>query len=178
MVMTSNSVKALEGGEMKILVTGGAGFIGSHVVDQYIAEGHQVIVLDSLVTGKRRNLNERARFYELDIRDPAVEKVFEQERPEVISHHAAQMDVRKSVQDPVFDAGTNILGMLNLLEKARHFGVKRFIFASSGGAIYGDQPEGSAPASEEDLLHPMSPYGVAKASGELYLDYYFAVFMS
>jgi UDP-glucose 4-epimerase len=164
-----------KGRKMKILVTGGAGFIGSQVVDAYVAEGHQVIIIDNLVTGKRRNLNQQARFYQMDIRDPSVEKVFAQERPEVISHHAAQMDVRKSVQDPLADADTNILGMLNLLEKARLFGVKRFIFASSGGAIYGDQPEGSPSASEDDPLHPMSAYGAAKASGELYLNFYHIV---
>ena len=157
---------------MKILVTGGAGFIGSQVADRYIAEGHPVIVVDNLVSGKIENLNPRAQFYQMDIRSPEIEDVFARERPEVITHHAAQIDVRKSVLDPVFDAETNVLGMLNLLEKAMKHGVRRFIFASSGGAIYGDQPEGAAPASEEDPLRPVSPYGVAKATGELYLHYY------
>jgi len=160
---------------MKILVTGGAGFIGSHVADRYVAGGHRVIVVDNLVTGKMANLNPQAQFYRMDIRDPGMEEVFSRERPEVVNHHAAQIDVRKSVQDPVFDAETNILGMLNLLEKAVKYGVRRFIFASSGGAIYGDQPEGAAPATEEAPLLPMSPYGVAKATGELYLHYYFVV---
>lgn len=157
---------------MKILVTGGAGFIGSQVADRYITEGHRVIVLDSLVTGKVENLNPRAQFYQLDIRDPGVEEVFARERPEVVNHHAAQIDVRKSVMDPLFDAGTNVLGTLHLLERAVKHGVRRFIFASSGGAIYGDQPEGAEPAREDDPLRPISPYGVAKATGELYLHYY------
>lgn len=160
---------------MKILVTGGAGFIGSHIVDRYIAEGHEVVVVDSLITGKMQNLNPRARFYRLDIRDPEIESVFSRERPDVVNHHAAQIDVRKSVQDPVFDAETNILGMVHLLEKAVKFKARRFIFASSGGAIYGDQPAGTAPADEETPQHPISPYGVAKATGELYLYYYFIV---
>jgi UDP-glucose 4-epimerase len=160
---------------MKILVTGGAGFIGSQVTDRYTAGGHQVIVIDSLITGKIENLNPRAQFYQMDIRDPGIEEVFARERPEAVNHHAAQIDVRKSVMDPLFDAGTNVLGTLNLLEKAVKHGVRRFIFASSGGAIYGDQPEGAEPASEDDPLRPVSPYGVAKAAGELYLHYYRAV---
>lgn len=157
---------------MKIIVTGGAGFIGSHVTDRYIAAGHQVVVVDNLTTGKMANLNPKVRFYQSDIRDPGMEEIFANEKPDVVNHHAAQIDVRKSVQDPVFDAGVNILGMLNLLEKAIRHGVKRFIFASSGGAMYGDQPENAAPADEETPLRPISPYGVAKATGELYLHYY------
>ncbi len=157
---------------MKILVTGGAGFIASHIVDRYISDGHDLVVVDSLVTGKMKNLNPRARFYRLDIRDPEIEQVFSRERPEVVNHHAAQIDVRKSVQDPVFDAETNILGMVHLLEKAVKFRVRRFIFASSGGAMYGDQPEGTGPADENTPQHPISPYGIAKATGELYLYYY------
>jgi len=157
---------------MKIIVTGGAGFIGSHVTDRYIAAGHQVVVVDNLTTGKMANLNPKVRFYQSDIRDPGMEEIFGNEKPDVVNHHAAQIDVRKSVQDPVFDAGVNILGMLNLLEKAIRHGVKRFIFASSGGAMYGDQPENAAPADEETPLRPISPYGVAKATGELYLHYY------
>lgn len=157
---------------MKILVTGGAGFIGSHVTDRYISAGHQVVVVDNLTTGKMENLNPKARFYRSDIRDPGMEEIFANEKLDVVNHHAAQIDVRKSVQDPVFDASVNILGMLNLLEKAIRHGVRRFIFASSGGAMYGDQPENAAPAGEETPLRPISPYGVAKATGELYLHYY------
>jgi UDP-glucose 4-epimerase len=119
-----------------------------------------------------QNLNSQARFYRADIRDPGMGKIFADEKPEVVNHHAAQIDVRKSVQDPVLDAGVNILGMLNLLEKAVHHGVRRFIFASSGGAMYGDQPEKAPPADEDTPLRPVSPYGVAKATGELYLHYY------
>jgi UDP-glucose 4-epimerase len=157
---------------MKILVTGGAGFIGSNVTDRYISAGHPVVVIDNLTTGKMKNLNPQARFYQADIRDPGVDEIFAHEKPDVVNHHAAQIDVRKSVQDPVFDASVNILGMLHLLEKAIRHGVRRFIFASSGGAMYGDQPEDAAPAGEETPLRPVSPYGVAKATGELYLHYY------
>jgi len=157
---------------MKILVTGGAGFIGSHVADRYIADGYQVIVIDNLVTGRMENLNPRAHFSQMDILDEGIEEIFARERPEVVNHHAAQIDVRKSVQDPLFDAQTNVLGTLNLLEKSVKYGVRQFVFASSGGAIYGDQPEGAPAASEEDSLRPISPYGVAKAAAELYLHYY------
>ncbi len=157
---------------MKILVTGGAGFIGSHVTDRYIAAGHRVVVVDNLTTGKMANLNPQARFYRVDIRDPEMDKILADEKPEVVNHHAAQIDVRKSVQDPVFDANVNILGMLNLLEGTIRHGVGRFIFASSGGAMYGDQPEKAPSADEDTPLRPVSPYGVAKATGEFYLHYY------
>ncbi len=157
---------------MKILVTGGAGFIASHIVDRYIAEGHDVAVVDNLVTGKMKNLNPRARFYQLDIRDREIEKVFSRERPDVVNHHAAQIDVRKSIEDPVSDAETNIVGMLHLLQQAVKVGTRRFIFASSGGAMYGEQPEGTPPAGEETPQRPINPYGVAKTTGELYLHYY------
>jgi len=157
---------------MKILVTGGAGFIGSQVADRYLAEGHEVVVVDDLSTGKTKNVNPKARFYHLDICHPDLENIFINEKPEVVNHHAAQIDVRKSVANPVFDARVNILGMVNLLEKSLQYGVKRFIFASSGGAIYGEQPEETPPPDEETPLHPISPYGVAKAAGELYLYYY------
>ncbi len=157
---------------MKILITGGAGFIGSHVTDRYISAGHQAAVIDNLTTGKKKNLNPQVRFYQADIRDPGIDDIFAAEKPDAVNHHAAQIDVRKSVQDPVFDASVNILGMLNLLEKAIRHGVKKFIFASSGGAMYGDQPEDAAPAGEETPMRPVSPYGAAKATGELYLHYY------
>lgn len=160
---------------MKILVTGGAGFIGSQVVDRYLAEGHQVVIVDDLSTGQIKNVNPQARFYNLDICHPELEDIFAQEKPEIVNHHAAQIDVRKSVQDPLFDARVNIMGMVNLLEKSLRHGVTKFIFASSGGAIYGEQPEGTDPPDENTPLHPLSPYGVAKATGELYLYYYQAI---
>jgi len=152
---------------MKILVTGGAGFIASHVVDAYVAAGHEVVVVDDLSSGKRENLNPRARFVQLDVQDPAVSEIFARERPEVLNHHAAQMDVRRSVTDPVFDARVNILGLLNLMEHGRRHGLRRVILASTGGAIYGEQE--TFPAAEVHPLAPLSPYGVAKLASERYL---------
>ena len=158
---------------MRILVTGGAGFIGSHIVDRLIAEDHAVTVVDNLVTGKKENLNPGARFYEADICDrEKLDRIFEKEKPDIVDHHAAQMDVRKSVADPVYDARVNVIGTLNLLENSRNYGVKKFIFASSGGVMYGE-PQ-TLPASEEDPPAPLSPYGVTKRCGELYLEYYSA----
>jgi UDP-glucose 4-epimerase len=151
-------------------VTGGAGFIGSHVVDAYVNAGHEVIVVDDLSTGKREHLHPQARFVQADIQDPAVRQLIVKERVEVLNHHAAQMDVRRSVADPLFDARVNILGMLNLLEGAREAGVKKIIFASSGGTVYGEQ--GRFPADEEHPTHPICPYGVSKRSGEHYLYFY------
>ena len=156
---------------MKILVTGGAGFIGSHIVDAYINDGHEVVVIDNLSTGKKENLNPKAKFYQLDICSPEVEEIFKAERPEVLNHHAAQIDVRKSVADPTFDCKVNILGFLNLMEAARRNGVKKVIFASSGGTVYGEQRE--FPATEDHPTNPVSPYGVAKLTCEKYLHYYY-----
>lgn len=159
---------------MNILVTGGAGFIASHIVDAYVASGHSVSVIDNLSTGRRENLNPKARLHELDIRDtPAVSRLFAGERFDVLNHHAAQIDVRRSVADPVFDASVNLLGVLTLLEAARTTGVRRVIFASSGGAIYGEQDR--FPADETHAMRPISPYGVAKLATEQYLYYYQAV---
>lgn len=155
---------------MKVMVTGGAGFIGSHLVDRFIEEGHEVVVVDDLSTGKRKNLNKEANFYKVDILSSRLQRIIQNERPEIISHHAAQMDVRKSVADPAFDAKSNILGLLNLLECAVKNGTRRIVFASSGGAIYGEQV--SFPASEDHPTHPLSPYGVSKLSSEHYLYYY------
>ncbi|HLB02358.1 MAG TPA: NAD-dependent epimerase/dehydratase family protein [Nitrospiria bacterium] len=155
---------------MRILVTGGAGFIGSHITDRLIAEGHEVGVVDNLSTGKKKNVNSEAIFYKTDILSPRIERVFKKFRPELISHHAAQMDVRRSVADPLFDAQVNILGLLNILQNGVKFGTKRIIFASSGGAIYGEQE--CFPASEEHPTRPQSPYGVSKLGGESYLHYY------
>ncbi len=158
---------------MKIMVTGGAGFIGSHIVDRLIEEGHEVVVVDDLSTGKKKNINKEATFYKVDILSSRLEKIFQKERPELISHHAAQMDVRKSVADPAFDAKSNILGLINLLECAVKNGSRRVIFASSGGAAYGEQ--NAFPATEAHSTHPLSPYGVSKLSSEHYLYYYHKV---
>jgi UDP-glucose 4-epimerase len=155
---------------VKVLVTGGAGFIGSHVCDVFLRAGHEVIALDNLSSGKRENLDPRVRLAVLDIRSPEAAELIRSERPQVLCHLAAQMDVRRSVEDPRFDAEANILGMLNLLEASRVSGVKKVIFSSTGGAIYGEQDV--FPAPESHPTRPVSPYGVSKASGELYLGYY------
>jgi len=152
---------------MKIAVTGGAGFIGSHVVDAYVQAGHQVLVIDNLASGKREHINPKARFYQVDIRDEAVREVIGDERPDIINHHAAQIDVRRSVVDPRFDADTNILGSIRIAEAGIEFGVKKFIYISSGGAIYGE-PE-YLPCDEAHPIHPICPYGASKYAFELYL---------
>jgi UDP-glucose 4-epimerase len=155
---------------MKILVTGGAGFIGSHVVDAFLGAGHDVIVVDDLSTGKRENLNPRARFHQLDILDRRTVELIADEKPDVLDHHAAQMDVRRSVADPIFDARVNVLGTIGLLEAARRAGVGRVLFVSSGGAVYGEQDV--FPAPESHPTNPVSPYGVSKRAGELYAFFY------
>ena len=155
---------------MRVLVTGGAGFIGSHIVDRLVQEGHKVSVIDNLSTGKTENLNREAEFYKLDIENPRIEKVLKKEKPEVICHLAAQMDVRRSVADPAFDAKTNIIGMINLLEYAVRNGARKVIFSSTGGAIYGEG--GHYPTAEDHPARPVSPYGISKLTGEHYLFYY------
>ncbi len=155
---------------MKILITGGAGFIGSNIADRYLELGHEVVIVDNLVTGQRENIPSEARFYEMDIVEENLRQVFEAERPEVVSHQAAQMDVRKSVADPIYDATVNVLGSLNLLQNCIQFGVRKFIFASTGGAIYGEQDY--FPADEEHPLRPLSPYGITKLTTEKYLYFY------
>lgn len=157
-----------------ILVTGGAGFIGSWVVDRYIQEGFSVAVVDNLSTGDRENLNPQASFYEVDITSgEELEKVFAKEKPRYVNHHAAQINLRYSVENPLFDASVNILGSLNVFEMSIRFGVERVIFASTGGAIYGEV--NTLPATEDLLPAPLSPYGVSKYAVEKYLEYYKAV---
>ena len=156
---------------MNILVTGGAGFIGSHVVDRYRAHGHTVAVLDDLSRGKRENVPSGVPLYAVNMCDlPEAKRVFTQFQPEVLNHHAAQIDVRKSVADPAYDARINIIGSLNLLQLCLEFGVKKVIFASTGGAIYGEQE--AFPAGEDHPTRPVSPYGVAKLAVEKYLYFY------
>ncbi|MCH9030463.1 MAG: NAD-dependent epimerase/dehydratase family protein [Bacteroidetes bacterium] len=155
---------------MKILVTGGAGFIASQIADAFIDEGHEVVILDDLSTGFEENVNPKAKFVRLRINDHDVSSLFEKEKFDVVNHHAAQMDVRKSVADPLFDANTNILGTINLLQNSVKFGVKKFLFSSTGGAVYGEQEY--FPADENHPTHPVSPYGITKLCVEKYLFYY------
>jgi len=153
-----------------VLVTGGAGFIGSHIVDGYLKEGYQVVVIDDLSRGKRENLNKKAKFYQIDINDEKISEIFTQEKFDLVNHHAAQIDLRISVKKPLLDARINILGTLNLLENCLKYKVKNFIFISSGGAIYGE-PE-DMPVNEYYPKNPLSPYAVAKHTIEHYLYYY------
>ena len=155
---------------MKVLVTGGAGFIGSHVTDVFLDAGHEVWAVDDLSSGRRENLRPEVRLVLVDIRSPEAARLVETERFEVMCHLAAQMDVRRSVTDPRFDADVNVAGFLNLLEAARKSGLRKVVFSSTGGAIYGEQDV--YPAPETHPTRPVSPYGVSKASGELYLGYY------
>jgi UDP-glucose 4-epimerase len=155
---------------VKIIVTGGAGFIGSHIVDAYVGERHEVHVVDDFSTGRDSNINPKAVVHRLDIADPNVVKLIRDIKPDVLNHHAAQMDVRHSVADPAFDARVNIIGFLNLLQGCLAAAVKKVIFASSGGAVYGDKEP--IPAGEDHVTEPLSPYGVSKRTGELYLGYY------
>jgi len=159
---------------MKILVTGGAGFIASHIVDAYIEKGHDVVVVDDLSTGRETNLNPKAEFVKLNIQDEKISDLFATHNFDVVNHHAAQMDVRKSVEDPRFDASINVLGTLNLLENCQKNNVKKFIFASTGGAVYGEQEY--FPADENHPTWPLSPYGITKLCCEKYLFFYKQVY--
>ncbi len=156
--------------KMKVIVTGGAGFIGSHVADALIAGGHRVVILDNLATGRRQNIPEKAEFHEVDIRSEDAARIVEEVRPQAMFHLAAQMDVRKSVYDPSFDADVNLRGMLNLLEAGRKSGLRKVVFSSTGGAIYGEQDV--YPADEQHATWPISPYGIAKLASEKYLFFY------
>lgn len=156
---------------MKILVTGGAGFIASHITDAFINAGHSVVVLDDLSSGFEKNVNPKAKFVKGDICDKElVENLFKEENFDLVNHHAAQMDVRRSVKDPTFDANTNIIGTINLLQNCIKYNVKKFMFASTGGAVYGEQSY--FPADENHPTQPRSPYGISKLAVEKYLYFY------
>ena len=155
---------------MKILVTGGAGFIGSHIADRLIDEGHHVVIVDNLVTGKKENINPKAVFYNIDIRSEKLEHVFKKEQPDCVDHLAAQMSVAVSMKKPVFDADVNILGVLNILQNCVKYNVKKLVFASSGGTVYGEAK--NSPTTESEPFCPLSPYGVSKLSTEYYLSFY------
>lgn len=155
----------------RVLVTGGAGFIGSHVADAYLAHGWSVTIVDNLATGKKENVPRGAEFVEMDVRDERIHELFESHGGfDLVNHHAAQIDVRVSVRDPKYDADVNVGGLLNLLEAARRWQARRVVFISSGGVVYGDATE--RPIPETAAKRPESPYGVTKLVGEYYLRYY------
>ncbi|HOP86172.1 MAG TPA: NAD-dependent epimerase/dehydratase family protein [Syntrophorhabdaceae bacterium] len=156
---------------MKVLVTGGCGFIGSNVVDAYVDEGYDVAVVDNLSTGKKENINPKAQLYVCDICKEEVEEVFIKERPDIVNHHAAQISVPFSVQDPLFDAEINIKGIIRLLMLAIKYKVKKFIFSSTGGAIYGEAD--IVPTKEDYVPEPASPYAISKLSSEKYIKFFF-----
>ncbi len=156
--------------KMNILVTGGAGFIASHIADAYIKEGHTVTIIDDLSTGFRENVNPKAKFIEMDICSDEIDDIFKKEKFEIVNHHAAQIDVRKSVASPLNDANINILGTLNILQNCVKHNIKKFIFASTGGAIYGEQEY--FPADESHPTLPISPYGITKLTIEKYLYFF------
>ena len=158
----------------KILVTGGAGFIGSNVADNFVFLGHKVVIVDNLSTGFRENISPGAKFYKIDIRSKKIEEIFKNEKIEVMCHHAAQIDVRKSVENPIQDARINIEGTLNLLNNCIKYKTRKVIFASTGGALYGEQDY--FPADEKHPERPLSPYGIAKLAIEKYLYFYKEVF--
>lgn len=155
---------------MNILVTGGAGFIASHVADAYIAAGHKVVIVDNLFMGSMKNVNKKAKFYRADIRDAKMVSILKKEKIDVVNHHAAQISVPDSVRDPVTDAQINIMGTINMFEAARKSSVKKFIFVSSGGTVYGSNVK--LPAVENNPLTAESPYGIAKVTGEHYARFY------
>ena len=157
---------------MRILVTGGAGFIGSHVAVGFRAQGHEVAIVDDLSTGNPKNVNPETKLYQHDIRDADLESVFREFRPEVVDHHAAQANVPASVTDPVHDASVNVLGGLNLLRLSAAYGVKKFIYISSGGAMYGEPDPRQLPVKESAPVRPLSPYGASKQALEAWLGVY------
>jgi len=153
---------------LKILVTGGAGFIGSHVADAYLQAGHQVVIVDNLSTGKKENLNSQARFYQMDILNDKLQQILQDEKIDVVNHHAAQIKVKASMEDPYFDVKVNVLGSVLLLDLCRRSGVRKFIYASSGGAMYGEADHGAF--TEEQKPRPFSVYGASKMTVESYAD--------
>jgi UDP-glucose 4-epimerase len=155
---------------MNILVTGGAGFIGSHIVNAYIDAGHKVVVVDNLSTGESRFINPKALFHKMDVLDPGIQALLENECIEIINHHAAHISVSNSMINPIFDANTNIIGTLKLLKHSVTLNIKKFIFSSTGGAMYGEQE--TFPANENHPCQPVSPYGISKMSAEKYLKYF------
>jgi len=158
---------------MRILVTGGAGFIGSHVADRYIELGHEVAVLDDLSSGKRENVNPRAKLFRMSLLDERLAGAFDEFRPEAVSHHAAQVNVRRSVDAPELDTTVNVVGSVRLFQAAAAHGCGKVIYASSGGACYGDPPK--LPAREDTPVRPLCPYGVSKYAAEKYLQLYGAL---
>ena len=151
------------------MVTGGAGFIGSNIVDLLVENGYQVSILDNLSRGKKENINKQAKFYQVDIKEAKeLDEAIGKEKPEAIIHQAAQVNVRVSLENPVSDAKNNIIGPINLIQSAIKHGVKKITFSSSGGAVYGD-PE-KVPCQETDRIRPLSPYGISKRSLELYIQ--------
>lgn len=159
---------------MKIMITGGAGFIGSNIADRLIDEGNTVIIVDDLSNGKKENINKKAVFYKKDIRDADLADIFIKEKPHIVIHNAAQLSVRISVEDPVYDAEVNVKGGLNVFNCSMKTGVKKIIFASSGGTVYGEQEK--FPADESHSTNPISPYGVAKLASEKYLHYFYKTY--
>lgn len=154
---------------MRILVTGGAGFIASHLVDALVKEGHEVVVVDDLSMGRREQVHPSARFYQVDIRQrEAMEAIFRAERPELVNHHAAQGNLRRSMTEPSFDASVNIVGSLILIELALAYKVRKFIYISSGGAVYGEPQR--LPVDEQHPIRPLSAYGLSKCTVERYLE--------
>ncbi|MFH1380039.1 MAG: NAD-dependent epimerase/dehydratase family protein [bacterium] len=159
---------------VNILVTGGAGFIASHIADAYIAQGHAVTIIDDLSRGKKENLNPKAEFIQQSILDEHISQIFKRGKFDLVSHHAAQIDVRVSVEHPLKDAQINVLGLINILENCRTYNVRKIIFSASGGTYYGECPAGYP--DEDSPPRPMSPYGINKMVSEYYLKYYAEVF--
>ena len=160
--------------KQKVLVTGGAGFIGSHQVDALIEKGYQVVVVDNLARGKKENVNLEAKFYQISVLDDSLESVFKDEKPEYVFHFAAQVSVNDSLKDPVHDATINIVGSVRLLDLCVKYKVKKFMFSSTGGALYGEAEQ--VPTAEDYFIQPVSPYGIAKATVEKYIQFYFQQF--